>query len=43
MEHETLKQKHELLKARHSILQYQLDADKEESRLRYVHNYNDQP
>lgn len=36
MEHEALKQKYELLKTRHSTLEYQLDADKEESRLRYV-------
>ena len=36
MEHEALKQNYELLKTRHSTLQYQLDADKEESQLKYV-------
>jgi len=35
MEHEALKQKFELLKTKHSTLQYELDADREESRQRY--------
>ena len=35
MEHEALKQKFELLTTKHSTLQYELDADREESRQRY--------
>ena len=36
MEHEALKQKFELLKTKHSTLQYELDADREESRQKYI-------